>query len=230
MNEPAHILVVDDTPANVKLLADLAGAKGYRVTTASSGAQALKMIAESPPDLVLLDVVMPGMSGYEVCRAIRQDPATATLPVVIDDALTLVRGRAVQHGVDLERDIDARLGEFIGDELKFKQIVLNLLSNALKFTPQGGRVRVSASLLNGHAQIAVSDTGIGIAPTDQEKIFEAFRQVNGDHARAREGTGLGLTLTRKFVELHGGRIWVDSLPAHGATFTFTLPVRAWPVN
>src|SRR5439155_776181 len=154
------------------------------------------------------------------------DLARFSLPVVIDDALTLVRGRAAQHGVDLERDIDARLGEFIGDELKFKQIVLNLLSNALKFTPQGGRVRVSAALLNGHAQVAVSDTGIGIAPADQETIFEAFRQAGVDHARAHEGTGLGLTLTRKFVELHGGRIWVDSLPAQGATFTFTLPVRA----
>jgi signal transduction histidine kinase len=158
------------------------------------------------------------------------DLARFSLPVVIDDALTLVRGRAAQHGVDLERDIDTRLGEFIGDELKFKQIVLNLLSNALKFTPQGGRVRVSAALLNGHAQVAVSDTGIGIAPADQETIFEAFRQAGVDHARAHEGTGLGLTLTRKFVELHGGRIWVDSLPAQGSTFTFTLPVRAWPVN
>jgi signal transduction histidine kinase len=158
------------------------------------------------------------------------DLARFSLPVVIDDALTLVRGRAAQHGVNLERDIDARLGEFIGDELKFKQIVLNLLSNALKFTPQGGHVRVSAALLNGVAQVAVSDTGIGIAPADQETIFEAFRQAGGDHARTREGTGLGLTLTRKFVELHGGRIWVDSLPARGSTFTFTLPVRAWPLN
>ena len=87
MNEPARILVVDDTPANVKLLADLAAAKGYRVLTASSGAEALKIISQSPPDLVLLDVVMPGMSGYDVCRAIRRDPATAMLPVVLVTAL-----------------------------------------------------------------------------------------------------------------------------------------------
>jgi DNA-binding response OmpR family regulator/GGDEF domain-containing protein len=87
MNEPARILVVDDTPVNVKLLADLAAAKGYRVATASSGTEALASIRESPPDLVLLDVVMPGMSGYEVCRAIRQNPATAILPVVLVTAL-----------------------------------------------------------------------------------------------------------------------------------------------
>jgi adenylate cyclase len=87
MKEPARILVVDDTPVNVKLLADLAAAKGYRVITASSGAEALKIISDSPPDLVLLDVVMPGMSGYDVCRAIRRDPTTAMLPVVLVTAL-----------------------------------------------------------------------------------------------------------------------------------------------
>jgi signal transduction histidine kinase len=151
------------------------------------------------------------------------------LPGVIDDALTLVRGRAARGVIELEREVDARLGEFVGDELKFKQIVLNLLSNAIKFTPEGGRVRVAATLLNGVAQVSVSDSGIGIAAADQEAIFEAFRQAGGE-AKKREGTGLGLTLTRKFVELHGGRIWVDSAPAHGARFTFTLPVRPWPTH
>jgi adenylate cyclase len=102
MNEPARILVVDDTPVNVKLLADLAAAKGYRVTTARSGIEALQMISASPPDLVLLDVVMPGMSGYEVCRAIRQDPATATLPVVLVTALDPheERIRGLEAGAD----------------------------------------------------------------------------------------------------------------------------------
>ena len=151
------------------------------------------------------------------------------LPAVIDDALTLVRERAARGGIALERDVDARLGEFVGDQLKFKQIVLNLLSNALKFTPAGGRVGVKATLINGVAQVSVSDSGIGIDPAEHQAIFEAFRQAGGgDLARKREGTGLGLTLTRRFVELHGGRIWVDSAPAKGATFSFTLPVRAWP--
>jgi signal transduction histidine kinase len=156
------------------------------------------------------------------------DLARFNLPVVIDDALTLVREHAARNSVALERDIDARLGEFVGDELKFKQIVLNLLSNALKFTPEGGRVRISAALLNGVAQVSVSDSGVGIAPEDHEAIFEAFRQAGTDQLHKHEGTGLGLTLTRKFVELHGGRIWVNSAPAQGSSFTFTLPVRAWP--
>jgi signal transduction histidine kinase len=157
------------------------------------------------------------------------DLARFDLPAVIDDALTLVRERAARDGIALERDLDPRLGEFVGDELKFKQIVLNLLSNALKFTPAGGRVGVKATLINGVAQISVSDSGMGIDAADHEVIFEAFRQAGGE-AHNREGTGLGLTLTRKFVELHGGRIWVESAPARGASFSFTLPVRAWPVH
>jgi len=156
------------------------------------------------------------------------DLARFDLPGVIDDALTLVRERAARDGIALQREVDVRLGEFVGDELKFKQIVLNLLSNALKFTPAGGRVGVKATLINGVAQVSVSDSGIGIDPADHEAIFEAFRQAGVDSAHMREGTGLGLTLTRKFVELHGGRIWVESAPAQGATFSFTLPVRAWP--
>jgi adenylate cyclase len=102
VNQPARILVVDDTPANVKLLADIAGAKGYRVTTASSGAQALAAIEAAPPDLVLLDVLMPEMSGYEVCRAIRANPATATLPVVMVTALDPAeeRVKGLEAGAD----------------------------------------------------------------------------------------------------------------------------------
>ena len=76
----------------------------------------------------------------------------------------------------------------------------------------------------------MTDTGIGISPEDQEAIFEEFRQVGTDYARKREGTGLGLTLARKFVELHGGRLWVKSLVGQGSTFTFSLPERPWPAS
>jgi adenylate cyclase len=102
VSRAARILVVDDTPANVTLLADLAGAKGYRVTTASSGVQALAAIEAAPPDLVLLDVVMPGMSGYEVCRAIRANPATAILPVIMVTALDPAeeRVKGLEAGAD----------------------------------------------------------------------------------------------------------------------------------
>ena len=105
-----------------------------------------------------------------------------------------------------------------------KQVLLNLLSNALKFTPEGGRVDVTAKLADGMAEIAVTDTGVGIAPEDQEAVFEEFRQV-GTSAAKQEGTGLGLALCRKFVELHGGRIRVHSEVGAGSTFTFTIPAR-----
>jgi signal transduction histidine kinase len=95
----------------------------------------------------------------------------------------------------------------------------------VKFTPEGGRVGVTATAADGGVAISVSDTGTGIAPKDQAAIFEEFRQVGRDDARKQEGTGLGLTLAKKLVELHGGRIWVRSEVGQGSTFTFTLPVR-----
>ena len=99
-----------------------------------------------------------------------------------------------------------------------------MLSNAIKFTPEGGRIEVGAVPNDGFVEVSVSDTGVGIAPEDQEAVFEEFRQV-GTAAKKVEGTGLGLTLCRKFVELHGGKIWVKSQLGQGSTFTFTIPVR-----
>ncbi len=147
------------------------------------------------------------------------------LPLALENALTLVKERAARHGIGLDIDVDPRLGEFVGDERKIKQVLLNLLSNAVKFTPEGGRIGVKAVLADGAVEISVSDTGIGIAPKDQEAIFEEFRQVGSDEARKVEGTGLGLTLTKKFVEMHGGRIWVESDVGKGSTFRFTLPSK-----
>jgi signal transduction histidine kinase len=155
---------------------------------------------------------------------------TFSLPMAIDNALTLVRTRAENHGIALDTQVDGRLGDFVGDERKIKQVLVNLLSNAVKFTAEGGRVAVHAAPANGHVEISVADTGIGIAQEDQALIFEEFRQAGTDHAGRREGTGLGLTLTRKFVELHGGSIWVKSDVGRGSTFTFTLPVRPWPTS
>jgi signal transduction histidine kinase len=151
--------------------------------------------------------------------------ATFDLPLAIDNARTFVRERATKHGITLDVDVDERLGEFMGDERKIKQILLNLLSNAVKFTPEGGRIGIEARQADGAVEISVSDTGIGIAPEDQPKIFEEFRQVGSDYAHKTEGTGLGLTLAKKFVELHGGKIWVESEVGKGSTFTFTLPIQ-----
>jgi signal transduction histidine kinase len=146
------------------------------------------------------------------------------LPTAIDNALILVRERAGRRGITLEHFVDERLGEIRGDERKVKQVLLNLLSNALKFTPEGGRVEVRAGMVDGVAEVSVTDTGVGIAPEDQGAIFEEFRQV-GTADKKAEGTGLGLTLCRKFVELHGGRIWIKSQVGAGSTFTFMIPVR-----
>src|SRR5262249_703608 len=147
------------------------------------------------------------------------------LPTAIENALMLVRERAARRSITLHTTIDTRLGQIQADERKVRQVVLNLLSNAIKFTPEGGRIEVGAVPTDGFVEGSVADTGIGIAPEDQEKVFEEFRQV-GTAAKKVEGTGLGLTLCRKFVELHGGRIWVKSQLRAGSTFTFTVPLTS----
>ncbi|HYB40545.1 MAG TPA: ATP-binding protein, partial [Candidatus Methylomirabilis sp.] len=152
------------------------------------------------------------------------------LPTALDNALTLVKERALRHGIALGLTVDPQVGRIVADERKVKQVLLNLLSNAVKFTPEGGRVAVSVTRANGGIEISVSDTGIGIAPEDQEAIFEEFRQVGTDYARKREGTGLGLALAKRLVELHGGRIWVKSELGKGSTFIISLPERPWPAS
>jgi signal transduction histidine kinase len=147
------------------------------------------------------------------------------LPTALDSALTLIRERAGRRGIALHLSVDERLGQIRGDERKVRQVVLNLLSNAIKFTPEGGRIDVKAMPKDGFVEVSVSDTGVGIAAEDQEAVFEEFRQV-GTTDKKIEGTGLGLTLCRKFVELHGGRIWVKSQVGMGSTFTFTIAVHA----
>jgi signal transduction histidine kinase/putative methionine-R-sulfoxide reductase with GAF domain len=146
------------------------------------------------------------------------------LPGTIEQTVTLVRERAVRRGITLGRTIDECLGSIRADERKVKQVLLNLLSNALKFTPEGGKIDVRADVRDGVAEISVTDTGVGIAPEEQEVVFEEFRQV-GATSKKVEGTGLGLAISRKFIELHGGRIWVKSQIGSGSTFSFTLPLR-----
>ncbi len=169
-------------------------------------------------DILDLSKVEAGRMGLEL--------TTFDLPMALDNALTLVKERGSRHGIQLALEVDDRLGDFTADERKIKQILVNLLSNAIKFTPNGGKIALRARLTDSLAEVSVSDTGIGIAPEDHRRIFDEFRQVGGDYARKGEGTGLGLTLAKKFVELHGGKIWVESELGRGSTFTFTLPVRA----
>ena len=155
------------------------------------------------------------------------DIGTFDLPAVLNSTFMLIRERAKRHSIHVSLDIDHRLGGVIADERKLKQILLNLLSNAVKFTPEDGAVSLKAVLQDDGVEISVSDTGIGIEPEFQQKIFDEFFQVGG-HLKKQEGTGLGLAVTKKFVELHGGRIWVQSAQGQGSTFTFTLPVLPTP--
>jgi len=178
----------------------------------SSGRHLLSLIN----DILDLSKIEAGRMDLEV--------TTFDLPLAIENALTLIRERASRHGIKIERVIDDRLGEFTGDERKVKQVLVNLLSNAVKFTPEGGQIKVEATLGDSAVIVSVIDTGIGIAKEDQGTIFEEFRQVGSNYAQKREGTGLGLTLTRKFIEMHGGKIWVESEVGKGSTFTFTLPI------
>ena len=149
------------------------------------------------------------------------------VPFAVDEilraGLALVRERASRHGIALELDVAPDAGSLVGDELRFKQVVLNLLSNAVKFTPDGGRVSASAHRDQGRLLVSVTDTGPGIAADDQERIFESFQQ-GGRGIRREEGTGLGLTLSRRLVGLMGGELWLDSEPGRGSTFGFWVPV------
>jgi signal transduction histidine kinase/CheY-like chemotaxis protein len=147
-----------------------------------------------------------------------------SLPDVLAYGVTLVRERAGSHGISLELHVAPEVDTVRADELKLKQVVLNLLSNAVKFTPDGGAVSVTAEVVGDEAHVTVRDTGIGIAEADRERIFEAF-QRGGARARATpEGTGLGLTLSKRIVDLHGGRLWMQSELGAGSTFAFAIPV------
>jgi signal transduction histidine kinase len=133
--------------------------------------------------------------------------------------------RATLERIELGMSLDPGEITVRGDERKLRQVVFNLLSNAVNFTPAGGRIEVTAAMPNGVVEVAVSDTGPGIAAADQGVIFEEFRQARRDGAGRDEGTGLGLPLSRKLIELHGGRLWVESVVGQGSTFRFTLPAR-----
>ncbi len=143
---------------------------------------------------------------------------------LLEGSLVVVRERALTHDVRLSLDIADNVDTVTADERKVKQIVFNLLSNAMKFTPDKGEVSIRARRSDAIVEIAVWDSGVGIALEDQQRIFEEFQQVERGVTDKQEGTGLGLALTKKFVELHGGKIWVESTLGHGSTFTFTLPI------
>ena len=177
----------------------------------SSGSHLLSLIN----DILDLSKIEAGRMELEL--------APFSLVAALNNAVTLIRERAQSHGIKLQLDVAPELDTVVADERKVKQVVVNLLANAVKFTPDGGTVRLRAERENGQVRLAVHDTGIGIAPEDQERIFEEFQQAGHQTEKSREGTGLGLALSRRMVELHGGTISVDSVPGKGSTFTVELP-------
>jgi len=169
--------------------------------------------------------------------------AECSVEEIIERAMVMFKEKAFKHRIKMEIEIGKEVENIIVDERKIKQVLFNLLSNAMKFTPEGGSVRIAArqvpptpSLLleRGRVkegvdidsiEIAVEDTGIGIAKEDQKRLFQPFQQLDTTLTRKYPGTGLGLHLCKKFVELHGGRIWVESEVGKGSKFTFTIPLR-----
>jgi len=148
-----------------------------------------------------------------------------SLVQLLENSLVLIKEKAVKHHIKLIPEIDPNIGEITADERKLKQAMFNLLSNAAKFTPDGGTIGIKAKRLDGLVEVTVWDTGIGLAKENLGKVFEEFVQVETTYSKKYAGTGLGMPLTKKIVELHGGKLWVESEgEGKGTKFVFTLPL------
>ena len=144
---------------------------------------------------------------------------------LLKNSLTMIKEKALKHGIELSLKLEDGLPDIYADERKVKQVVFNLLSNAVKFTPDGGKVGIEAVKEDEHIRVTVWDTGIGIKGEDREKLFKEFQQLDSSADKRYQGAGLGLALSKRLVELHGGRICVESEAGKGSRFSFTLPIR-----
>ena len=153
---------------------------------------------------------------------IRREPCRMGLVMV--EAVEAIRGRASAKGVDLRLEPSEGSPTVMGDRTLLRQAVTNLVDNAVKYTPSGGEVTVGLDVTETQPVLTVSDTGIGIAPPDQSRLFEMFYRIKRREAGSTQGTGLGLALVKSIVERHGGRVWVESALNHGSTFFIELPL------
>jgi len=147
------------------------------------------------------------------------------LPTLIHEVVQSFLAQAHQKPLDLVVVLDESLPQVWGDRAQIERVLVNLVSNAVKYTPAGGTVRVQASHASGEVQVSVADTGPGISQADQARLFDRFFRSENPETRALAGTGLGLSIVKSIVERHGGRIWVRSRPGKGSTFTFSLPLE-----
>ena len=144
---------------------------------------------------------------------------------LLEDMFSSMQPLAAEKEIVMKVSFGPDLDYIQADKGKIKQVLYNLIGNALKFTEHGGSVTISAKVNGDMAYISVEDTGIGISRKDQEKLFKPFTQIDSSISRKYEGTGLGLALSKELVALHGGKIWVESEPGKGSTFTFTIPIN-----
>jgi signal transduction histidine kinase len=186
--------------------------KEYLDDILSSGNHLLSLIN----DVLDLSKIEAGQAELQVAPFSLQD--------ALERGVSMVREQATAEGVQVTLHRNGSLDVFSGDERRIRQVIFNLLSNAVKFTPEGGQVDVCAERVDGEMRVSVTDSGPGIAVEDRERIFEEFQQTDAA-AQQREGTGLGLALSKRFVEMHGGRIWCESEVGRGSTFEFTLPME-----
>jgi signal transduction histidine kinase len=181
----------------------------------NSGQHLLQMIN----DVLDLSKIEAGKMELELSRVdIRE---------LVENSLVMVKEKCLKHKIDLTHQISADFENLkvMADERKLRQALFNLLSNAVKFTPDGGKIEVEAKREGEEIQVSVSDTGMGIKPEDQRRIFGEFEQVETKMGPKQHGTGLGLALTQRLVTLHGGRIWVESEgEGKGSIFAFTIPL------
>jgi PAS domain S-box-containing protein len=196
----------------------------YSNNILNSGRHLLQLVND------ILDLAKVEAGRMELMRS------TFSVAKALSEVQAIVKTLANKKAISLEFEVGANLASLFADEAKFKQVMYNLLSNAIKFTPDGGKVFVTAAIQNAGSadlnpaaeslRVTVADTGIGIKVKDQERVFREFEQVDSSYARQQQGTGLGLALTKKLVEMHGGRIWVESegVEGKGSTFTFLIPI------
>ena len=158
--------------------------------------------------------------------------AEVSLPAVAQGVVAKLAPLAEEDGLHLHLDLPADLPEIDADRSRLEQVLTNLVENAIKFTPSGGEITVSGVRVGDRVRLTVADTGIGIPPEEQDRVFDRFYQVDSSERRAYRGTGLGLSICKHIVERHNGRIWVESdgVPGHGSRFHLELPIVLRPAR